>query len=295
MLPSPAELEYFQEVASSLNISRAAERLGMSQPSLSLAIKRLEQSVGAPLFIRNKQGVLLTPVGKQLLIQVRQLIQYWEQTKSQVLSTQHEIQGHFTLGCNSIIAIYMIAAFLPDLLEAHPKLHIHLKHELSQKITEQVNNLSIDMGIVINPMQHPELIIRKIGDDKTCFWVGKGHRDIQNIDSKNLVLLCNPDSIQAQHLLKQCKKIGRVFQRMVTTDSLEVIANLTANGAGVGILPARVVTAMYPNDLQYIATLPTYSDELCLIYRSENRNIQAIKAITTSIISCMSKYSISSH
>jgi len=60
MLPSAAELEYFLEVANTLNLSRASERLGLSQPSLSLAIKRLELSIGTQLFIRHKQGVTLT-------------------------------------------------------------------------------------------------------------------------------------------------------------------------------------------------------------------------------------------
>ena len=60
MVPSAAELEYFLEVSSTLNLSRASERLGISQPSLSLAIKRLEQSVGTELFIRHKHGVTLT-------------------------------------------------------------------------------------------------------------------------------------------------------------------------------------------------------------------------------------------
>lgn len=284
MLPSSAELEYFQEVANSLNVSRASERLGISQPSLSLAIKRLEQSIGTELFIRHKQGVSLTPAGKQLLVHVRQLMHYWEHTKSEALASQHEIQGHFTLGCNSIIAIYMISTFLPDLLETHPKLEIHLKHDLSQRITEQVNNLSIDIGIVINPIQHPELVIRKIGNDETCFWTGNGTREIQNIHSQKAVLLCNPDLVQAQTLLMKCKKMGIVFQRIVPTESMEVIANLTANGCGIGILPTRVVKAMYPEDLHCIPKLPIYSDELCLIYRTENRNIKAIQTIVQAVM-----------
>src|SRR5690348_17265513 len=102
MLPSAAELEYFLEVSHSLNLSRASERLGISQPSLSLAIKRLEQTIGTALLIRHKHGVSLTRAGKQLLLHARQLLQYWESTKAKALASQEEIQGHFILGCNSI-------------------------------------------------------------------------------------------------------------------------------------------------------------------------------------------------
>lgn len=283
MLPSAAELEYFLEIANSLNVSRAAERLGISQPSLSLAIKRLEQTIGTDLLIRHKHGVSLTQAGKQLLLQTRQLLQEWNNTKSKALASQLEVQGNFTLGCNSIIGLYMIPEFLPDLLEAHPRLEIQLKHDLSQKITEQVISLSIDVGIVINPIKHPDLIILKLGLDETCFWTGIGNRDIKNIRSENAVVICNPDSMQAQFLLQQCKKNRIQFNRTVTTESLEVVAHLTAKGAGIGILPTRIAKAIYPHALKQVPKMPVYSDELCLIYRNENRNIKAIQAIIHAI------------
>src|SRR5262245_41831394 len=115
MLPSAAELEYFLEVTNSLNLSRASERLGISQPSLSLAIKRLEQTIGTSLFSRHKQGVSLTPAGKQLLLHARQLLQYWDNTKSKALASQQDVRGYFTLGCHSSIAIHTVSQFLPDL------------------------------------------------------------------------------------------------------------------------------------------------------------------------------------
>lgn len=285
MLPSAAELNYFLEITQTLNLSRAAERLGISQPSLSLAVKRLEQTIGAVLFIRHKYGVSLTPAGKQLMVHVRELLQQWEHTKAKALASSDEIQGHFTLGCNSIIAIYLLSKVLPDLLEKYSRLDIHLKHGLSQEITEQVNNLSIDIGVVINPFKHPELVIQKIGEDETGFWVGEGVRDIQTIGSKKAVVLCNPLSIQAQSLLTKSKQIGVVFHRMVPTESMELIAKLTLEGCGIGILPKRVATSISREGrLQHLPQLPSYSDELCVIYRHENKKIQAIQAVVRAII-----------
>jgi len=283
MLPSAAELEYFLEVSNTLNLSRASERLGISQPSLSLAVKRLEQSVGAPLFVRHKHGVTLTQAGKQLVLHARQLLQYWENTKSQALASQQEVQGYFTLGCHSTIAIYMVSGFLADLLENHPKLEIHLKHDISRRITEQVINLSIDVGIVVNPFKHPDLIIRKLCDDEVTFWVGQGTREIQNIHSKQAIILCEPDLTQTQSLLKKCKKTGVISERIMTMNSLEVVANSTANGCGIGILPTRVAKAMYPDKLKRVPKASVYSDEVCLVYRNENRNVQAIQTIVNII------------
>ncbi|GJM06793.1 MAG: LysR family transcriptional regulator [marine bacterium B5-7] len=283
MLPSAAELEYFIEVSAALNLSRASERLGISQPSLSLAVKRLEKSVGTPLFIRHKQGVTLTQAGKQLLAHVRQLLQYWENTKSQALASQQEVQGYFTLGCHSTIAMHMVSGFLADLLENHTKLEIHLKHDISRRITEQVINLSIDIGIVVNPLKHPDLIIKKLCDDEVTFWVGEGAREIQKPCSKQAIILCDPDLTQTQSLLKKCKKTGIPADRIMTMNSLEVVANLTANGCGIGILPSRVAMSMYPGKLKRVSKAPVYSDEVCLIYRNENRSVEAIQVIINRI------------
>ena len=283
MLPSAEELEYFLEVCNTLNLSRASERLGISQPSLSLAVKRLEQSVGTQLFVRHKHGVTLTQAGKQLLLQARQLLQHWENTKSEALASHQEVQGYFTLGCHSTIAIYLLSGFLANLLENYPKLEIHLKHDISRKITEQVINLSIDIGIVVNPFKHPDLIIRKLCEDEVTFWVGEGSREIQVIHSTNAIILCEPNLTQTQTLLKQVKKGSIATERIMTMNSLEVVANLTANGCGIGILPTRVAKSMYPDKLKRITKAPVYSDEICLIYRNENRNIQAIQTIADAI------------
>lgn len=292
MLPSAAELEYFLEVSASLNLSRASERLGISQPSLSLAIKRLEQTIGTPLFIRHKHGVTLTQAGKQLFLHARQLLQYWDHTKSRALASQQEVQGYFTLGCHSTIAIYMVSKFLPDLLDKYPKLQVHLKHDISRKITEKIINLSIDIGIVVNPLKHPDLIIKKLCEDEVTFWIGEGKRNIQNIYSKEAIILCDPDLTQTQTLLKKAKKFGIVSDRIITTHNLEVIASLTANGCGIGILPGRVAQSLYPDKLKKIPK-PVYFDEICLIYRNENRNVRAIQAIGNTIKSLFTSHTYS--
>lgn len=206
-----------------------------------------------------------------------------EITKSQTLASRMEIQGHFTLGCHSAIAIYAVSGFLPYLLEKYPKLQVHLKHDISRKITEQVISLSIDVGIVVNPIRHPDLIIRKLCQDEVSFFVGKGNRKIQDIHSKDAVIMCDPDLAQTQTLLKKAKKAGVISDRIITIHNLEVIACLAASGCGTGILPSRVAQSLYPDKLKRIPHMPVYFDEVCLVYRNENRRVQAIQTIVDAI------------
>lgn len=283
MLPSHTELEYFVEVSYSLNFSRASERLGISQPSLSMAMQRLEKSIGASLFIRHKQGVTLTQAGKQLLLHVRQLMQYWDATKSQALASQEEVQGSFTLGCHSTMISHILGGALSELLEKYPQLDIHLVHDVSRKTTEEVINLSIDIGIVANPIRHPDLIIIALCRDEVGFWVSAGKRKIQDIHAEEAVILCDPELTQTQSLLKKSKKAGLISERIMAIPSLEAVASLTVEGVGIGILPARVVASTYPGKLKPISQLPIYADELCLVYRHEYRHVKAIQTIVNVI------------
>jgi LysR family transcriptional regulator, cell division regulator len=116
MLPSPAELVYFLEVVHTLNISRAAERLGISQPSLSLAIKRLEDSVGTPLLIRSKGGVNLSRAGHNFAAKAKELLEGWERLRDGTLKQDTEVIGRYVIGCHPSVALYALSNLITPLL-----------------------------------------------------------------------------------------------------------------------------------------------------------------------------------
>ncbi|MBC7690283.1 MAG: LysR family transcriptional regulator [Methylotenera sp.] len=283
-MPSPSDLTYFVEVASSLNLSRAAERLGISQPSLTLAIQRLEHSVGTPLLIRSKRGVTLTQSGKQLLVHARELLQRWDAVKGQALASVHEIQGSYTLGCHPSVALYSLAKFLPELQEKNPGLEIRLLHELSRKVTEAVIRMEADLGIVINPVRHPDLVLRKLCDDEVTVWVGDGRRKVQDHRTGEAVLICDPEMLQTQDLLGKLKKCGIGYSRVLASSNLEVITQLVAHGAGIGIIPQRVVNSSRYRNLKRVPKAPVFRDEIFLTYRVENKLIRSIQAISEGVI-----------
>lgn len=285
MMPSPTDLTYFIEVASTGNLSRAAERIGITQPSLSLSIQRLEHSIGTPLLIRSKKGVSVTQAGKQLLTRTKDLLQQWENIRSHALSSTNEVQGRYVLGCHSSVALYSTPHFLPNLLEKNSKLEIKLVHDLSRKIAEKVISMEVDVGIVVNPVQHPDLIIKKLCTDEVTFWTTthKTKKKTQDYQSGEAVLICDPDLLQTQSLIKQLKKNGLHYSRTLPTSSLEVATKLVASGAGIGIIPSRVVKALSPSGLQKVQNAPVFYDEISLIYRVENKLIQSIQTISTAI------------
>lgn len=289
MLPSAAELTYFLEVASTENISRAAERLGITQPTLSLAIQRLERSFGVPLLIRGKSGVKLTQTGQRLVSQARHLIVEWERVRTNALkeeaaSEADGIRGRYTLGCHPSVALYSLPHFLPQLLKSNPGLEIKLTHDLSRKVTEEVISFKVDFGIVVNPTQHPDLVIRELCKDEVGFWAGAGKA------KEPSTLICDPELLQTQSLVKSAAKLGYSFSRTIPSSNLEVIAALVASGAGVGVLPARVATRLAELKLKPLSKDgPIYRDTICLVYRADAQASRSGRALAQSIFNTLSE------
>ncbi len=282
MIPSPAELTYFLEIANTHNFSRAASQLGISQPSISLAIKRLEETIGTNLFIRHKQGVTLTPAGKKLYQQIKVLFDDWDNIRLETIASHQDVRGEITLGCHTTVALYF-HGFLPQLLEKHPKLTFTLKHDISQNITDQVIDSLIDIAIVNNPLKHPDLIIRKLKDFEFTFWKGHGLRATQDIHSDQLVIVCDPNIARTSFLLKKWKNKNLKSARIVNSNSLEIVANLTAAGCGIGILPSCFAQLIYQGQLEQIPDAPICYDGLYLIYRKENRDVKSVSTVISEI------------
>ena len=282
MLPSPSDLTYFIEVATVLNLSRAAERLGLSQPSLSLSIQRLEHEIGAQLFIRSKKGVSLTSAGKVLLTSSRELMHKWESIRERALSSETQVKGVVKIGCHPSVALYSLPGFLPQILNQFKELEIQLLHDLSRKIVERIISLEIDLGIVVNPVKHPDLVIHKLCEDEVTYWTASDKSfNSNNINSDEKVLICDPDLIQTQSLMKSKKPEYKEFNRYLTSSNLEVVTSLTASGCGIGILPGRVA-GLSPN-LKRLQSAPVFKDEICLVFRIENRQTIAVKELSQSI------------
>lgn len=282
MIPSSKELSYFYTVAMVENLSKAATQLRISQPALTLAMKRLEASIGTALFIRHKKGVTLSQAGKHLLVHVKPLMQYWDNAKSQTLTYHDEVKGKFTIGCHST-SVMQLTKFLPHLLKTYPKLEINIHHDFSRNISEKIIDLSIDIGIIVNPIKHPDLIITKLYDNEFSFWTIDDPEINSSYNAGNAILICDPNITPSIKLIQKLKRHKINFSRILSTNSIESAASLTANGCGIGILPSCYAEFIFPDILHRLPKSPTHSDEICLVYRSENRNVQAIKVITTAI------------
>lgn len=273
MLPSATDLEYFLEVSKTLNISRASERIGISQPTLTQSIQKLELALGIQLLIRTRTGVRLTKSGQKISNQIATLLYSWSSLQQEAQQDQYELKGKFKIGIHPSVARYTLPQFFKELLQRAPQIEIELVHDLSRNITEGLIDFRIDLGFVVNPVKHPDLVLKKICDDIVTIF------DSTNERYGNL-LFGDPELIQTQWILKQLKKSHFKFSHFVPTPNLEVIHKMVSAGIGYGILPARV--AHCEPGLKLFAVdinVPIFKDQIFLAYRKETMTSCAAKLL----------------
>lgn len=272
---NPTDLRYFFEVAQTLNISRAAERLDIGQPAVSQALQRVERLLGVSLFDRFKTGVQLTQAGRRLLNDGQKALEIWEGLKLTAQSEGPNVEGRYSIGCHTAVATYSLPKFMRPLLAAYPKLEIALKHGLSREITADVIAFKVDFGLVMNPIEHPDLVIKYICEDKVSCW--------RVADALEDTLIFDPALNQSQVLLKKINKSLKI-KRHLTSGSIEIIAALTASGCGVGVVPQRIAD-LYPNLILASKNFPSVTDRLALIYRADRSLTASSRTIIKTILS----------
>jgi len=275
---SLTDLRYFVEVAGIGNLTKAAKILGISQPSVSSALQRVEREVGAPLLVRSKTGVRLTKAGMAFQARAKELIVQWEQIGQTTRERYCDVTAKYLVGCHPALGLYILPRFLPGLLLEHPLLDIELTHGASREITEAVIDFRLDFGIVVDPRPHPDLVIRRLGTDTVCFAVGKSWRGSLTEGSfGDSILVCDQTIYQTQLLLKELAKKKLVFRRYLYTSRLDIVSALVQAGTGVGILPLRAASAA--GSFIPVPTLPRLKNNVCLIYRREAQGSPASRQI----------------
>lgn len=264
MLPTPTEIEYFLETFKTKHVSRAAIRLGVTQPTLTQSLQKLEHKLSSKLFFRTKQGVVPTEEGTVFYSRAHALLEQWKDVHQKLLVSKNEIRGRFRVGCHPSVGAYTLPTLLKNLTTSAPKIEIELFHDFSRKITESIVSFQIEMGYVINPFKHPDLVLKKLGNDRVMFWKNKHHPETP----KRIFADSNMEQIQT--LLGKVYKNNFKHWVLIQTPRLELIRTLTLSGQGIGILPERVARADGGADLiLYDKNLPSYADEIYLAYRKD--------------------------
>ncbi len=241
------DLENFLVVSQSRTLSEASEKLQMAQPSLSLAIKKLEKELNLPLFIRGRNGIKLTPQGRTILPEAQRAIQILLKLKGAPTKL------HFKIGCHPSVGMYILGKFLKSIHQYSHILDLTIVNGTSSEINKRVALGEIDFGLIINPLPIPGLITKIIGADEVAVWnSNKRYSDC---------LIYNPELVQSTSILSRWKNAP---VKRIEVTNLELITHLVESGAGYGIIPTQVVRAQ-KSQLILLSDAPTFKDKLSLV------------------------------
>lgn len=268
MTPFRKEYEYFLSLASELNISKAAEKIGVQQAGLSKSLRNLELDLGRELFYRTNRGLLLTPFGKILQKNLIATIDSWQHSFAREEKRFQRIWGKFKFGMHPTLAQNFSPEFFPRICETYPELDLEMVLKSSSQVTKDVIEHNIQFGIVANPEKHSDLIIHKLNEEFVACWSStpKNYKKI---------LYYNPDMVEVARKLRNFKEYKKV-----PINDYEVIAANMSTATGLALLPSSVATK-YPCLKQVGAML--FKVRICLIYRYDIQKSMAFDAILEEI------------
>lgn len=222
------------------NLSRAADKLSIQQPTLSLALKKIEERLGFKVFIRSKAGLKATPQGKELLEGLQKIRDFAAKSLTnfgnQADATQTQIRGRIRFGMHKVLAETFLAPLLAFLHGRFPAVDWDFDFSRSPEITRKVLNYECDMGIVVEPNPFPDLVIRNFAEDCVDLWIDKSQVDQQKLE--DLPLLFNPEMIGVDRLVS---KLG--FKRFWTVPDYLEIFRILQEMPSVALLPELLVRA----------------------------------------------------
>jgi DNA-binding transcriptional LysR family regulator len=289
-----ARLRYFVAVAEHGSLTAAARALGLTQPSLSMAMQLLERDLGTKLLLRDRSGVTPTATGVELLRRAPDLLGLVHSVEQRLRSLESGDTGAFTVGCHESLGAYFLPGFLASFLPAHPRIELQLANESSAAVRAAVISRAIDFGIVVNPLSHPELVVVPLCEDAVDLHVavepgppGQPKRSRkQAYDRLRLGPLVYAGRVaQSRKLIDALSAEGLLPDRHLVCGDLELVKSILSAGVGVGLLPRRVAAYGQPDALERLhASMPFVSDTIALLYRSDMHRTGAAQVVKNALV-----------
>lgn len=295
------ELRYIVAVARERHFGRAAEACFVSQPTLSVAVKKLEEELGVQLFERGPAEVTITPAGNRVVEQAQRTLEEAEKIKSIARTTGDPLEGPLKLGVIFTIAPYLLPLLIPVLRRRAPKMPLILEENYTATLTERLKRGDIDAAIVALPFSEPGINVTPLYDEhfvvalaKTHPWATRKSIAADDLARESLLLLGTGHCFRDQ-VLNACPALNRSsatpgsLQKTVEGSSLETIRLMVASGMGLTVLPASAVPARRAaaDLLTYVPfTRPVPDRRVVLASRSSFPRTAVLDVIRDAVAAC---------
>jgi LysR family hydrogen peroxide-inducible transcriptional activator len=292
------ELRYVVAVARERHFGRAAEACFVSQPTLSVAVKKLEEELGVTLFERGPGEVTLTPAGQPIVEQAQRVLEEATRIKELAAAGRDPLAGPLRLGAIYTIGPYLLPKLIPLLRRAAPAMQLHIQENFTHRLAELLKRGEVDVILVALPFEEPGVQTRAVYDEPFFVAVPKGHpwEGRKRITSEELtgesLLLLGEGHCFRDQVLEICHTVRAkersAIARTLEGGSLETIRQMVASGVGVTVLPATSLSNPSTGDLIRVLPFakPVPVRRVGLAWRRSFPRPEAIEALRKSILQC---------
>lgn len=240
------QIESFLAVARLGNVSRAAEEMFLTQPTLTARLKALEVEVGDPLFVRTSRGMRLTDAGREFLPHAERVVGGLAEGKRAVAELRAASGGRLILGASPGVGTYALPGLLERFVGAYPKVAVSVRTGHSEEILEMVLREEVQLGLT-REMRHPEVESLNLYEDELVLVVDPGHRftargsaPLAEIGGETLILFDKGSSYTEQtQALFRGAGIGEL--KTMEVDNIEAAKRMVEHRLGVAFLPRTAI------------------------------------------------------
>ena len=276
MDPTLRQLRYFEALARHCHFGRAAEACAISQPSMSIQIKELEESLGAALIERGARQLRLTRFGAEFALRVREILRAVDELGDLARASEGAQLARLRLGVIPTVAPYLLPGVIGALTRAFPGIDIHVRETLTQKLIQELADGRLDAAIVALPVSEPafeevalfaeDFVLVRPGSD-----AGRPTPNAETLREMRLLLLEEGHCFRDQ-ALSFCRLHAAPPREMLDASSLSTLVQMVGAGIGVTLIPEMAVAVETRSANVSIARFEseTPSRRLGMIWRKTN-------------------------
>ncbi len=289
------ELRYIIAVAREQHFGRAAESCFVSQPTLSMGVKKLEEELGITLFERGPGGITPTPAGERVIEQAQRVLEEAGRIKEIARHGGDPLCGPLRVGAIFTIGPYLLPHLIPELHSTAPQMPLQVDEDYTAGLIEKLKRGSIDVAILSLPLEEPGIITWPLYDESFVIVIPATHpwKNEKRINPQQLAaehpLMLGPGHCFRDQILEVCPgciRSSEESQGAQIGSSLETIRHMVASGLGVTILPCTAAGVDIYN--QYLIAVkqfenPVPTRRVALAWRKSFHRDEAIQAIHDAI------------
>ena len=294
------ELRYIVTLAQEQHFGRAAAKCFVSQPTLSVGVKKLEDELGIALFERTRNAVRVTPMGEMIVSQAQKVLEEASAIKQLAKSGQDQLSTPLRVGAIYTIGPYLFPHLVPQLAVQAPDMPLYIEENFTAVLRRKLRMGELDAIIIALPFTEPDVLTRSLYDEPFRVllpgghpWESKEEIELNDLNKEELLLLgeghCFRDQIlEACPMLATKKEAGNDGSGIEAT-SLETIRHMVASGMGVSVLPqSAVVDSHYaPNVLSTRPfKAPAPSRTVALAWRASFPRPRAVDVLSEALRQC---------